>query len=66
MPEPVPTVAIVVVLLLHVPPAVASLSVVVEATHALKVPAMFTGSGLTVTEAVAIALSPLPSVIVTV
>ena len=40
------------VALLHVPPAVALLSVVVEPTHTLVVPVMAAGSGLTVTVAV--------------
>jgi len=45
----VPMVATVVLLLLHEPPAVASLSVVVRPEQTLAVPVMEAGNGLTVT-----------------
>ena len=48
MPLPVPTVAKPVLLLLHVPPVVPSLSVVVWLTQTDMVPVMPAGSGLTV------------------
>jgi len=43
-----PTVPMAVLLLLHVPPVLASLSVVVEATHTFVLPVIATGNGLTV------------------
>ena len=46
------TVAMAVLLLLHAPPAVASLSVVVPPTHNVVVPVITAGSGVTVTTAV--------------
>ena len=52
----VPIVAIVVVLLAHVPLPVASLKVVVEPAHTLAVPAIADGTGLTVT--ILVALQP--------
>jgi hypothetical protein len=54
IPLLVPIVARVTLLLVHVPPAVASVSVVVKPTHTLAVPLIDAGSGLTVTTAVAI------------
>ena len=49
IPEPVPTVATVVVLLLHEPPLVMLLSDVVPPTHRDGEPVIDAGSGLTVT-----------------
>ena len=49
MPEDTPTVATEVLLLIHVPPAVASLNVVDDPIHTDVVPVMAAGSGLTVT-----------------
>ena len=48
-PVPEPTVASDVLLLLHVPPVVASLKVVVEPIHTLATPVIDAGFGLTVT-----------------
>ncbi len=53
MPDDRPIVATPVLPLLHVPPLVASVSVVVESTHAVIVPPIDDGIGLTVTTAVA-------------
>ena len=50
-PEGEPTVAIAVLLLLHVPPVVASPSVVVAPAQTLVVPVIAAGAGLTVTVA---------------
>ena len=47
-PEPETTVATEVLLLVHVPDGVASLSVVVNPEHTAKVPVIFAGNGLTV------------------
>ena len=47
-PEPLPTVAIVVLLLVHVPPPVASLNVVVKPTHTDVIPVIVAGRGFTV------------------
>ena len=51
---PALTLAIVVALLLHVPPDVASVSALVALTHALRVPPIAAGNGFTVTVVVAI------------
>lgn len=48
MPVDEPILAIAVLLLLHVPPAVASLSVVLNPTHRLLLPVMAAGDVLTV------------------
>jgi hypothetical protein len=48
VPDPEPTVACAVLLLLQVPPAVPSLKVVVKPTHTLVVPVIAAGTGLTV------------------
>jgi hypothetical protein len=48
MPVVAPTTATVVLLLLHVPPDVASLSVVVAPTHKVRTPVIAAGGGLTV------------------
>ena len=48
MPEPVPIVATPVVLLVHVPPLVALVSVVVAPTHTLAVPPIVAGFALIV------------------
>ena len=48
MPLVLPMLAIVVLLLLHVPPDVASVRVLVPLTHALNVPDIAAGNGLTV------------------
>lgn len=60
IPVPDPTVAITVLLLLHAPPVVASLSVVVWLTHAVVAPVIADGSAFTVTGFVDI--HPLPVV----
>ena len=52
IPELVPTVASVTLLLNHVPPGVASVSVVVKPMHTLSVPDIAAGNGLTVTTVV--------------
>src|SRR5580700_2626843 len=57
-PEEEPTVDMVVLLLLHEPPRVASVSVVVNPTHTLGVPAIGLGAALTVI--VLEELQPLP------
>ena len=57
-PVPVPIVAIKVLLLLHAPPPVASLRVVVPPTHILAVPAIAGGPEVTVTVSVEIQLPP--------
>ncbi len=49
-----PTVAIPVAVLLHVPPVVASASVVVALLHKVRLPVIAAGNGLTVTTAVMI------------
>jgi hypothetical protein len=49
-----PTIATVVLLLLHVPKVVTSLNVVVSPEHTCKVPVIFAGNGFTVTTAVII------------
>jgi hypothetical protein len=54
MPVVAPTEAIPVLLLLHVPPEAALLSVVVDPEQTLSVPSMDVGKVLTVTTAVAI------------
>ncbi len=59
-PVPAPTEATDVLLLLHAPPPVASLSVVVAPTHALAVPVITDGVGDTVN--VAVVLQPVGSV----
>lgn len=65
MPEPVPTVATDVLLLLHAPPAVPSVNVVVEPTQALELPVI--GSiGFTRTDAVTKQLAPPVKVMVAV
>ena len=51
-PEPEPIVAIDTSLLLHVPPLVASVSVVVAPSQTLSVPPIVAGSGLMVTNVV--------------
>jgi hypothetical protein len=48
MPVPTPIVACAVLLLVHVPPPVASVSIVVEPTHTFVVPPIGAGNGLTV------------------
>ena len=53
IPDDVPTVAIPVLLLLHVPPLVASLRVVVKPMQTVAVPLTDAGNGLTVTTTVA-------------
>jgi hypothetical protein len=53
IPELVPTVATLVVLLLHMPPPVVLLSVVLLPTHTVDEPVIAAGSGLTVTTSVA-------------
>jgi hypothetical protein len=53
MPDDEPTVATVVLLLIQVPPAVASVTVIVEPAHTLVGPLIAAGAGLTVTTAVA-------------
>jgi hypothetical protein len=53
IPEPLPIVATVVVLLLHVPPDVLLLNDVVNPTHKDVIPVIVAGSGLTVTVIVA-------------
>ena len=60
--EPVvePTVPTAVLLLLHVPPAVPSVNVVVKPTHTVIVPVITPGNGFTVTTAVMI--QPVPIV----
>ena len=66
-PVPATTVATAGVALLHVPPAVASASVVVEAWHTVVVPVMTAGNGLTVTaNGLEAMLVPQPLVAVTV
>jgi hypothetical protein len=62
-PVPDPTVATVVLLLLHAPPAVALLREVVEPTHELPLP-VINSIGFTRTEAVTIQLEPAVKVIV--
>jgi hypothetical protein len=52
IPVPAPTVATAVLLLLHAPPVLVVLSVVVWPTQALVLPVIAAGSGLTVTSAV--------------
>jgi hypothetical protein len=59
-PLPVPTVATEVLLLLQVPPVVASLSVKVEATHTVEEPDIEDGAPLTVT--LVVAMQPVPSI----
>lgn len=49
IPEPVPTVAKPVLLLVHVPPLVASLNVVVRPAQTFTVPVIDAGNGFTVT-----------------
>ena len=49
MPLPEPTVATIILLLLHVPSLTASVSVVVLPTHIVFVPEMIDGEGFTVT-----------------
>jgi hypothetical protein len=49
MPEPEPMVAIVVALLFHVPPPVASDNEVVKPTHTVFVPVITEGKAITVT-----------------
>jgi len=48
IPVPEPTVATAVLVLLHAPPGVASLTVVVAPVHRDKTPEMAAGNGLTV------------------
>ena len=60
------TVAVKTLLLLHVPPVVPSVSVVLELTHTFVVPPIAAGNGFTVTVVVLVAVKPLPSVAVTV
>jgi len=62
MPVEVPTVAMIGLLLLHVPPVVASVRAVELATHVVAVPAIAVGNGLTVT--VFVTLQPAPGVYV--
>ena len=50
MVDPVPIVAISVLLLLHTPPAIASLKLVVDPTHTLVAPDIAVGTGLIVTD----------------
>jgi hypothetical protein len=57
---PASIVATVVILLAHVPPAVASVSVVVRPWQTLSVPVMIEGSEFTVT--IAVEMQPVPSV----
>ena len=57
-PEADPTVATPVLLLLHVPPVTASVSVVVEPVQSVTVPRMAVGVGFTVTTKVAEQLVP--------
>ena len=52
-PVPTPIVAIAGRLLSHVPPGVASVRILVEPTHTLKLPAIGAGNGLTVISRVA-------------
>lgn len=52
IPVPAPTVATAVLLLLHAPPVLVVLKVVVCPTHALVLPVMAAGSGFTVATAV--------------
>ena len=49
MPDTAPTVPIAVLLLLHEPPVLASVSDIADATHTLVVPVIAAGKGLTVT-----------------
>ena len=58
-PVPVPTVATVVVLLVHLPPAVPSLSVPACPTHSVVIPVM--GSGLAFTVITVLVIHPAPS-----
>jgi hypothetical protein len=60
MPDVVPTVAVVLLLLLHMPPIVASLRVAVVPEHTVGEPVMATGTGFTVMGLVA--MQPVPSV----
>jgi hypothetical protein len=60
MPVDPTTVATAVLLLVHVPPATASLSAVVEATHTNNVPVIVAGEVFTVT--VVVAIHPVPMV----
>ena len=57
-PVPVPTVATVVVLLVHLPPPVPSLRVLVCPTHSVVIPVM--GSGLAFTEITVLVMQPAP------
>ncbi len=61
MPVEEPIVAIVVVLLLHVPPAIGLLSAVVPPGHTLAVPVMAGGGGITVT--VVVIAQPVPGAV---
>ena len=66
VPEPEPTVAMPVALLLHVPPPSGSLKVVVAFTQSSRVPVIADGNGLTITyEVTAVPLQPALSVTVT-
>lgn len=58
-PDAEPTGAIAVLLLLHAPPVVASVSVIVAPTHTLLLPVIAAGEVLTVT--VAVVAQPVPS-----
>jgi hypothetical protein len=60
MPDIVPTVAIIGLLLLQVPPVVTSDNVVVDPTHKIVVPVIADGKGFTVT--VIVTLHPPPGV----
>jgi len=57
---PVPTVATVVLLLLHVPPAVASVNEVILPAHTARVPVM--GAGENVTNTVVVVMQPVGKV----
>ena len=59
MPVTVTTVAIVVPVLLHVPPMLVSVRLVVDPAHTVAVPSIAAGSGFTVTGVVT--LQPAPS-----
>lgn len=59
MPVPEPTVAIAVLLLLHAPPVIVSLSVVVAPTHAVADPVIVGGNAFTVTAFIALQPEPI-------
>ena len=60
MPVALPAVAIMGLLVLHVPPVVASVNVVADPTHVVAAPVIADGSGLIVT--VFVTLQPAPGV----